>query len=511
MATIKLRVFPKFPANVTGTGGVSVTYSLGAYSISLSPAGAADILGIPFPISGTLATVANKLSVFAATTSAELAGVISDETGTGPLVFATAPAFTSYVEFPEISSPSNPAANIIRIFSKDVAGVTHLFTRDSAGTEIDITASISAAGVSSINGLTGALIMPWTNVRLAKTAAYTVVNGDSGKTIALAGSAFYGLTFSAASGYDSNFSVTVVNNDTGRAKTLIITGGTNVRLYPGQTAVVYNDNNVWKVIHPERWHLTGTVTVNVDPAGNDANDGLATGAGNAFLTLQAAFDEILRNYDQRAQSAITIQLADGTYTAGLHASAKPVGAEGGAHLIIQGNAGSITGVTISTTSTDCIAAFIDCTLQVKNMTLITTTGGNCINAGLGARIYVDHVRFGACAGSHVVAAQLSYIQFVSEYDILGGAATAHIYATGSSYIEHQGAGGACQFVANVAWGYMILADSSAGVNYTKTVTTNGAVVTGQKYLAQMNGTINTGGATLPGSVAGATSTGGQYV
>jgi hypothetical protein len=41
--------------------------------------------------SGTVALTSNKLSAFAATTSAELAGVISDETGTGSLVFATSP------------------------------------------------------------------------------------------------------------------------------------------------------------------------------------------------------------------------------------------------------------------------------------------------------------------------------------------------------------------------------------------------------------------------------------
>ena len=39
--------------------------------------------------------MANDLSVFAATTSAQLAGVISDETGTGVLVFGTSPGFTT--------------------------------------------------------------------------------------------------------------------------------------------------------------------------------------------------------------------------------------------------------------------------------------------------------------------------------------------------------------------------------------------------------------------------------
>ncbi len=48
-----------------------------------------------YPASGVIPTTSNKLSVFAATTSAELAGVISDETGTGALVFANSPALVT--------------------------------------------------------------------------------------------------------------------------------------------------------------------------------------------------------------------------------------------------------------------------------------------------------------------------------------------------------------------------------------------------------------------------------
>jgi len=44
---------------------------------------------------GTVALTDNKLSVFAATTSAELAGVISDETGSGKLVFDTSPTLVT--------------------------------------------------------------------------------------------------------------------------------------------------------------------------------------------------------------------------------------------------------------------------------------------------------------------------------------------------------------------------------------------------------------------------------
>ena len=45
--------------------------------------------------SSTIAVTGNKLSVFAATTSSELAGVISDETGSGALVFANTPTLVT--------------------------------------------------------------------------------------------------------------------------------------------------------------------------------------------------------------------------------------------------------------------------------------------------------------------------------------------------------------------------------------------------------------------------------
>ena len=54
-----------------------------------------DTSSVAFGGGGTVAYVANKLSVFAATTSAELAGVISDETGTGALVFASSPTLVT--------------------------------------------------------------------------------------------------------------------------------------------------------------------------------------------------------------------------------------------------------------------------------------------------------------------------------------------------------------------------------------------------------------------------------
>lgn len=71
------------------TSGKSVVFS---NTLSFS---GTDSSSIAFGTGGTVAYTANKLSVFAATSSSELAGVISDETGSGLLVFGTSPTLVT--------------------------------------------------------------------------------------------------------------------------------------------------------------------------------------------------------------------------------------------------------------------------------------------------------------------------------------------------------------------------------------------------------------------------------
>jgi len=54
-----------------------------------------DASSVAFGAGGTVAYTSNKLSAFSATTSSEFAGVISDETGSGALVFATSPTLVT--------------------------------------------------------------------------------------------------------------------------------------------------------------------------------------------------------------------------------------------------------------------------------------------------------------------------------------------------------------------------------------------------------------------------------
>jgi hypothetical protein len=113
---------PDVTGTVVTTGNLSAITTVGTLTSNLVFEGTADDFEttlaitdptadrtITFPDStGTVAltsditiTGSSKLSAFAATTSAELAGVISDETGTGALVLGTSPVLTT----PILKSP----------------------------------------------------------------------------------------------------------------------------------------------------------------------------------------------------------------------------------------------------------------------------------------------------------------------------------------------------------------------------------------------------------------------
>ena len=93
-------------ATATTLNGLTVTSSTGTLTITnaktLSVSNTLTFTGtdsssVAFGGGGTVAYTANNLSVFSATTSAQLAGVISDETGSGALVFGTSPTLSNPV------------------------------------------------------------------------------------------------------------------------------------------------------------------------------------------------------------------------------------------------------------------------------------------------------------------------------------------------------------------------------------------------------------------------------
>jgi len=79
---------------LTNTAIGAANPASGAFT-SLSSSSTTTLNGTTVPASKTLVVTTDKLSALAATTSAELAGVISNETGSGALVFATSPTLVT--------------------------------------------------------------------------------------------------------------------------------------------------------------------------------------------------------------------------------------------------------------------------------------------------------------------------------------------------------------------------------------------------------------------------------
>jgi hypothetical protein len=122
------------------------------------------------------ALVANPLSQFAATTSAQLAGVISDETGSGALVFATSPtlvtpnigaatgtslAVTGTISTTANGAASTPAATLVGTwFTGGTATTTkpQLLVEPTGTTSTAWSTSGTGIGVNAASGFTGNLI-----------------------------------------------------------------------------------------------------------------------------------------------------------------------------------------------------------------------------------------------------------------------------------------------------------------------------------------------------------------
>lgn len=127
--------------NPTTTPALSLTYSAAFQSLTTTGTGAASlsagVLNIPTPSLTGYALTASPLSQFAATTSAQLLGVINDETGTGLLVFNNAPSLT------------NPTATTQAVGTNNTSVATTAFAQTATGRVAS--ALTTTAGVVAIN------------------------------------------------------------------------------------------------------------------------------------------------------------------------------------------------------------------------------------------------------------------------------------------------------------------------------------------------------------------------
>jgi hypothetical protein len=249
--------------------------------------------------------------------------------------------------------------------------------------------------------------------------------------------------------------------------------------------------------------LAANRTYYVRTDGSDSNTGLANTSGGAFLTLQKAWNAIL-TLDLNGFT-VTVQIGDGTYTAGVSMTIAPVGGT----VIFNGNSGTPANVEIS-------GAFVPfflnapCTVTVQNLKISSSSAyGIWVTTG---HLFVGTgVVMGACAA---VSWRCEFAGSIIEvlntnFSIVGGAAqfiralTGGIVSVVTSTITVTGTPAFTTF-----------AQAEGGIIsfYSPTTTFSGSA-TGARYSATLNAVINTfgGGANyFPGNAGGATGTGGQY-
>jgi hypothetical protein len=253
--------------------------------------------------------------------------------------------------------------------------------------------------------------------------------------------------------------------------------------------------------------LTGNRTYYVRTDGSDSNTGLVDSAGGAFLTLQHAYNVIAHLIDC-AGFNVTIDVGDGTYTAGIDAIT-PITGQG--ILGIVGNVGTPGNVIINPTNAHGILNRTGATIiQVSGIEFRTTTAGTCLWAWKNSGIIVaGPIRFGASAGDHFLASEGGLIEINADYTIAGNAVNHwHVFGGGEIICQNRTITltGTPAFSGNFA-------GNAQAAHYISGNTFSGSA-TGSRYLSHKNGVIDTagGGANyLPGNVAGTTATGGLYL
>jgi hypothetical protein len=438
-------------------------------------------LTLSLTIGGTLAVVGNALQTIA---------------GTGDVTWS-----------------ANSFATTIAANAVTNAKAAQMGANTIKGNNTGSTANASDLSVAQVQAMLGG----WNNIRIAKTGNYSVATADSGSTFALGGSAFFSLTFPTASTVSPTQVNAVINEDTVRAKNIIITGGTNFILYPGQTVIVYNDNNVWKVLGQARWRIPGatylatTVTFFVDNVnGSDSNDGLASGAGGAFLTLTHARDVISNQIDFNGQQVVIQAAASQTWTETFDLRN---GWVGGGQWIIDGGGSTFGSSTSHTFNLEMSGPGF---FEVQNMTIINSaSGASCFNAnGPGVWNIGAGVTFGATQQAHILASGSGSVVSVNNNYTVSGGGACHFEATQGGFLVFQ-SGLTVTVSANITFSiaFAFVTQGANAQSLSNTFTLGGHTVTGNRYNVQQNGVmfVNGGGANyFPGSVAGTTATGGQY-
>ena len=359
----------------------------------------------------------------------------------------------------------------------------------------------------------GRAILPIVNGAPFTSGPVLVDNAHCGWTYALGGGAFYAATVPGASDFPQGCTIAITNTDVAacKGKSIRVAGfSDHFVLWPGQSVELTNLDNAWiKTVDPGRWRQNcgdNPLIINTDSTkGTDLrgdSDGLGTGA-EAFKSVQFAIQHVLTDFDFAGtpQTRVKILMAPGSTDAtAIHYAphASNPGSQGGAVLTIDGNGGFIT------SQSDFLFNAI---VQIRNVTF-SNPAGTCLNVQQQAYVLLDDlITFGTCTGSQINVGLYGQVEFFNNFTISGSGG---FFITNAGGIIYTGGAITAAVSNNITYTNGVVVGQFPGWTHLGQITwvLGGNTVTGKKYDIGSNHVL-TGSASIPGTVAGTTSTGGQ--
>jgi hypothetical protein len=367
-------------ATATSINGLAITTSTGTLTVTnaktLSVSNTLTLTGtdassVAFGAGGTVAYTANKLSAFAATSSSELLGTISDETGTGVLVFGTSPTITTSIVAGSASMDIfNTTATTVNAF-----GAATSLTLGYSGTDTsthNIATGIAAnTKTKTINIGTGGAVGSITAIAIGTSTATGTTN-----TFTL-----YATTASIANDASN---LTIGNTFTGQASISIGAGSTDTSTYNLFTGATANAKT--KAINLGTNGISGSTT-NISIGSGSSSGSVIIDSGGS-LSVGANSPTI--NIGNSINAAQTLNLATAntdtsTYNiaTGVTASAKTktinIGTGGASGSFTTISIGSTTGTSTITLNGNLAAGTLTVPpLKFTSGTNLTTPAGGAI-------------------------------------------------------------------------------------------------------------------------------------